>query len=293
MKVFIDYYNKFLEDFKNCDLTIEEQGYLLGSIGGDGWFNSPKKQRSAGITGNKQEPESMKYCLSLVNKLPHMKKYKGNFKKTKKNILVIEDNSLYKLCYMYGLSNTENKQIITPEIRALPLSAKCQFVAGAIDTDGTISSKGKELKIEQGDLNLEKLEMKKKWLEFIEEILNEIGVQTNIILRKETYKNKDYYRCCLRVLFKDKPYTTKILKENIHLHYLKKQRRLNELFKEDNYFIERTKRIKFDLEHTNKSQGQIAKENGIKHSTVYLYKNPNYYPKAFKEVLENIEKGVA
>ena len=224
---------QYIKEF-NLDLTEEDIGFLVGLVGGDGNLNEKQKSTSI-IFGTELALDLAENTLKFIRKLPHKNSYyKGKiYKDLNKNTCRISDYSLYKLLNRYGLTNTLNKQIITPQIKNETFLFKRGFVAGAFTSDGCLRieklNKGnkRSITIHQTDQILIKLQNKIKWLKFIQEILKEVNI--NCSFKIQNKKIGKVYG--LNILFPRKSNTAFIFKENFKLHNKAKDDILNEMVK--------------------------------------------------------------
>ena len=160
-------------------------GGLLFGVAGDGCLCNTNKV--AHMAYSSTEIDSAQWDHSLIKIL--QPSYKGKIRKVKTdNSLKITSAALYKLCASYGWTDPLNKLIVTPQIRRETIEFLREGVGRFFATDGNFDINNytlyRRISVNQADLNPIKFENKRKWLLFIQEIMNGVGIEASIRYQK-------------------------------------------------------------------------------------------------------------
>ena len=255
-------------------------GGLLFRVGGDGSLCESRKQ--ADISYNKTERDSAEWDWNVIKILSP--KYRGKILEDKScNRLRINSAALYRLCGYYGWTNKMNKLIVTPQIRNETREFLRNGIGSFYGADGHFNfyydknriKRG--IHIQQGDRNLIKLENKRKWLLFIQEILKSVGIESGICYKKPKteirkgiiWNNGGSYT--LYVLFSKNPKTATIFRDCFPLYNEAKEAildRMVEFEKEKIKKIEKVKEIR-KLYNNGMKAPEIAKKLNMNYYTVW------------------------
>ena len=261
-------------------------GGLLFRVGGDG--SLIEKEKKATICYNVIERDSAEWDWN-VNKILSPK-YRGKIIKSKQhNVLYITSCALYRLCESYGWTNKMNKLIVTPQIRNETPEFLLEGVGSFYGADGCFlyykKNSKKSIDLQQGDVNPIKLENKRKWLLFIQEILKSVGIESYIYYRKpKTEIRKDVVwnngaSYTLKILFKKNPKTASIFRNCFPLHNEAKEAVLDQMVEHENKKlkkIEKAKQIK-KLFNNGMRICDIAKKLNMNYQTTYGIVTGKFY----------------
>ena len=175
---------KFIEKY-NLKITPRQLGHLLMAFQGDGHFDFIKKENRIRPVFSGNIPY-LEFIKSILIRFPKKNCYKGNIRKGAKTNILYTPASFIEFLSLYGITNKENKMIVSPQLRAENNKFKYGGVSGAFATDGylgiyTKPAKKRVVAIQQTDQDPDKLLIKKIWLEFIQEIFLGVGLKFSLL----------------------------------------------------------------------------------------------------------------
>lgn len=160
------------------------QGYLLGSLIGDGWFSS-RGEAILGIWGDDDEIISVKsYIERVVNsELKTGPNFQG-FNEAKENHWRLSCVGLTDLAKSFGV--TPQSKGVTPEIEKASYDFYIGFIQGFMDCDGCVQGnhdKGVSLRLSQSDMPR---------LEGVQRMLQRLGIMSTIYSNRRPEQEKQF-----------------------------------------------------------------------------------------------------
>lgn len=153
-----------------------EEGYLLGSLIGDGYLT-----QNAGVISVWRRDNGAYSMISEIERITksifqYRKDFLGFQKETKVGYRRMRLKALKDLALNYRLN--QNNKIITPEIEKTSFRFHCGFLKGMFDTDGSVQGnlkKGVSIRIWQSNLNN---------IKALQRMLQRVGIISKIYKRK-------------------------------------------------------------------------------------------------------------
>lgn len=146
--------NRHDNDMQWEGLLNEGEGYLLGTLIGNGYINEEGAVIGVWAAGN-GAISTMGAISEYIASLPHRKDFKGWHKLKGRKEYLIKSASLRNLANKMGVS--KNNKNITPEIEKMSSDGYRGFLRGLFDTGGTVlvnPRKGSSIRLSQSNLEM-------------------------------------------------------------------------------------------------------------------------------------------
>ena len=243
----------------------DDMAYILGMIWTDGCMHD--EDYKIDITQHKKD----KYILTDIYKV--LKSNKSPYRSKNTFVLSIFNKIIYNDLKNIGLSQRKSKTVAAPI--GLPDKYTASFIRGALDGDGSVSTKGKRIKISTAS---------RQFAEDIGNMLKKLGIENKIYNEPYVFRNGKNIKLCdrteddtktdffnIRVMKKkDLSKLYHLMYDNAKLYLKRKKQAFIDMGIEEPDFLIKNKHLMRKIEGANDmnekvyfDQVKLAKQNGF------------------------------